>query len=191
MHKKSVLFLLIFLILIISTESFAAVNSFTGTMGVFYGKKTLDSKFFDPADSQMEFGLHFEMGMSNWFVLPVVDMYIGRGTGSMGEIDFESYTMELDFGIQKRLILSPTLVLVTGVGMSTMSGELQTYSPEYDCESDSGSGYWYKIGLHLLLLDGGLELGADWMKSDATITLFDQETNAGGGHLLLLVAFHW
>ncbi len=191
MNKRYFMVFLIFFVLLVSSESFGSVNRFTGSSGVFYGNKTLDNKIFGPADSQMEFGLHFEMGMSNWFVLPVVDMYIGRGTGSLGEINLESYTMELDFGIQREWPLSENLALVTGVGMSTMTGELQTYSPEYDCEVDSGPGHWYKIGLHLFLLNGVGELGLDWMQSNATITLFDQETNAGGSHILFLLGFHW
>lgn len=187
MSRKIFMVLFILLLLVVYSESTSALNEFTGTLGVFYGKKNLDTEIFSPADSQTVLGFHLEMGMSNWFALPLFDIYVGRGLGSNEFEDFESWTTELSFGLQREWFMSNNMALVTGIGLSHMIASFK--GEELDYEQDSALGNWFKIGIHMYF--GGLELGLDWMQSNGNITLYDQEVNAGGSQIIFVLGFHW
>jgi|GEM_PF-410746 len=170
-------------------------NKWTGNANVFSGAKALDEHDWTPADEQNEFGFETDFRKRGWPVSIELDFLGAAGSGSAfdpgpGELKMESRTSELNVGIRKTWDGFPHVRPYVGGGL-TFAGASAKISGlgTSATDSDRGTGLWLGGGVYWTL--GAFNIGFDLRGSSAKVTIFNVDTDAGGGHFGLLLGYHW
>ncbi len=105
--------------------------------------------------------------------------------------DAEGSTTELRVGLKKIWEPTPTMRPYIGGGLALIGAGIKL-SDEYDEVSadDNGVGGYINGGIYLAVA-GHLNLGFEVGYSKATVELAGYDGDAGGGHALFLVGYHW
>ena len=180
---------LIFLIttcFLFSIPNVAICEDWTGNINVFLGAKALEDEW-EPAEEQSEFGIEFDFKQDGWPVSIAIDYLSGSGDGTLGGIEFESETSELNLGVRKIWDTSPRVRPFIGGGIAFITGEFSGLGLS---EEDDAVGAWIGGGVYWTLGEH-FNLGLEGKYSSADVTLFGLEVDAGGGHFGLLVGYHW
>lgn len=185
--------------LIMSTNLCLAQSQSIVNISGIYGSKTLDSSEWRGVDKQGQFGLVTDYRRESWPLSLVLDAFISFGDDrgrddSKGDpsSNIDAATSAIHLGVRKiftmaNLPISPYL----GGGLALTSGSQEMIVNEALVdESDAANGYWVGMGVYWRPIKH-LSLGVDARYSNASITLFDDETNAGGQQVGVTLGYHW
>jgi hypothetical protein len=191
---KRLFFVSVFLLSIsffFSNQSFAA-DVWNVNANLFIGAKALDQDDWEPVESQVELGCNVDFAPESWpFNIDIGLLVSASEEKNCFGVKVEGSTTELRAGIKKIWEPTSTMRPYAGGGLAIINAELKL-SGYYDEASvdDQGLG-WYVSGGILWTLARHLNLGFELGYSKATVTFFDLDSNAGGGHALFLVGYHW
>jgi len=174
-----------------------AVNAQAGgSFSVLYGNKSLDKNDWDTLNSQSEFGFGVAFQQTDWPLAFVVsylasdDSYTDN-TFSI-PVKVKGETTEVGFGVRKNVTEDRAKFFIEG-GLASISAKLSatnTVTSASASESDSAMGYWFGAGLDVMVSDT-VSVGALVRLSNATVTMFDVDGEAGGTHFNVFAAYHF
>lgn len=186
MKKTLLLTILIACILIPMTVS---AQSWTGNMGLLLGSKMLEEDDWAPVEDHAEIGLLLDFGQDHWPVNLAIDFLASAKDDSDYYADYDVQTTEINIGVRKAWgdVLRPYI----GGGLALISAKSDVDEWYYSySEDDNGIGFWINGGLFLTLADF-FNLGLDLRYSQAEVTLFGYDVEAGGTHAGIVLGFHW
>ncbi|PLX74092.1 MAG: hypothetical protein C0615_09730 [Desulfuromonas sp.] len=194
MKKLSFFLFVLFSFSMITT----AAASASGNINGFVGVKNLESDDWGLLDE------HIELGVMADFA-PAVDFPINFAFGILTSGDEETYydtvlgdyievdgsTAEFSFGIRKYLgPRNSSFQPYIGGGLALIYAEREEVNGFLTIsDDDTSGGVWIDAGLMWTINHFNVGLAARY--SDAEVTLFGVDTEAGGEHLGLLVGYHW
>jgi len=195
---KKVLFISFFFlaaIVFISNQSYAQ-DPWTGNANFLIGSKALDKDDWEPVESQTELGVDVDFAPRSWPIHLAVGFLQSSDDAKLfddyGDYKFRVTTSELKFGIKKIWDAAPMMHPYVGGGLAMINAKAKLSEIGYGSTSDDDQA----IGLYV---NGGifwtlasyLNLGFELGYSKATVDVYDVDAEAGGGHALFLVGFHW
>jgi len=168
-------------------------DDFTGNISGYLGQKLLDDKDWGELDSQGSLGMIFDFKKQSWPVSIALDVIISGNEDTENGIKTEAGTMEVDLGVRKIFELSNSSIqpyigggiAIIGAGSRNRTGDV-TLSDE----DDTGTGAWIGGGMYYAATKS-LNIGLDLRYSEAEVTLFDEDREAGGFHTGVTVGYHW
>ena len=174
----------------INANANANANEWTGNVNFFLGQKTLDEDDWTPLDKQAEFGVLVDFKQQSWPVSIAIDFLGSIDVETESGIDLEGSTTEFDVGVRKIWeVAGSSLRPYIGGGLAFINAEFKaTNFPVSD--SDSGTGIWLNGGVYWTL-GQHFNLGLDLRYSQADVTLFGEEGEAGGTHAGIILGYHW
>ncbi len=183
--KKSILTVILMLFFIN-----ANANEWTGNVNFFLGQKTLDENDWAPADKQAEFGVLVDFKQSHWPVSIAIDFLGSTDEETVSGINFEGSTSEFDIGVRKIWeVAGSSIRPYIGGGLAFINAEFKaTNFPVSD--DDNGTGIWLNGGVYWTL-GQHFNLGLDLRYSQADVTLFGIDADAGGTHAGIILGYHW
>jgi len=197
---------LIVAVCIILLSPLASANDWTGHVGGFLGAKLLDKDDWEPAENNLEFGVISDFGKADWPVNIAVDILHSTGDGSdpaFGDMEFSSMTTEICLGVRKYWVPQENASLFrpyVGGGAAMIFAEAKAESTDYFDgmpsmsitikDDDSAIGFWVNGGV-LFALSPAFDLGVDLRYSRATVTLLDEDGQAGGFHIGGRAGLQW
>ena len=179
----------ILLLLFLST---AHAGDWTGNISGYVGQKSLDDSDWSQLDSQVAVGLILDLKQSNWPLRIAFDTIGSGDVHEHGSQKDEGYTLENHLGIRKvfefnDLPVKPYL----GGGIALVYGELKKKEGAVTVSDDDRAlGGWIGGGLYFELTSH-INLGLDLRYSQAEVTLFDLDREAGGIHAGVTAGYHW
>ena len=183
--KKNIL---VVILMLLTTNAYA--NEWTGNLNFFLGKKMLDESDWAPLDNQPEFGVLVDFKLKQWPFSFAID-YLVSTDDAPGLPSVEAITSEVDIGLRK--IWNPgnsSIRPYIGGGLAYASAELKTLSTPSITVDDGGYGIWLNGGVYWTL-GQSFNLGLDLRYSQADVTLFGVEGEAGGTHAGIILGYHW
>ena len=169
----------------------ANANEWTGNVNAFLGQKTLDEDDWAPLDKQAEFGVLVDFKQQDWPVSIALD-YLGTydEATELG-INVEGTTSEFDVGVRKIWEVSGSSIRpYVGGGLAFVNAEFKITSGFPVSDDDNGTGIWLNGGVYWTL-GQHFNLGLDLRYSQADVTLFGEEGEAGGTHAGVILGYHW
>lgn len=164
-----------------------------GHANLFLGAKALDENDWAPLDSQTEVGVEASWGGQDWPVLIATDLLGSASSENVLGIDIEGSTGELDLGVRKiwntggKRRVHPHL----GGGIAYLSAKFEGASGGVKVsDDDTGVGVWLGGGI-FWRLGTRFNLGMSARVSTASVTLYDVDGDAGGGHFGLILGWGW
>ncbi len=170
----------------------AQARDWTGNVNLLIGQKQLDDDDWQPVEDQFELGALFDIRKVDWPVSIAIDILGSADVHEEGANKDEGYTFEQHIGVRKiwdgtGSAFHPYI----GGGVAIVSGKIKRKTGAITQEQDdSGTGFWLGAGTYWLVLPH-LNLGLDIRYSQADVTLFNREREAGGVHTGLFVGYHW
>ena len=198
---KKITFLVIACFLF-SIPNLAICDESTGNVNLFWGTKQLDEDDCAPTDEHDELGILVDYKEKSWPVSIAISYlsssdeqtadydYYYNGVG-IGTADLERKTTELSLGIRKIWDGSPSLRPYIGCGIALISAEFEASALGTSVsDDDTATGFWIAGGIYFTISES-FNVGFEYRLSQAEVTLFDVEAEAGGTHTGLLFGFHW
>lgn len=199
---------LVFLIITcfsLSIPNLAICGESTGNANFFLlGTKQLDRDDWEPIDKHDEIGILLDFKQKNWPVSMAIGYLSSYDSGTtsayfpdLGTVTFYLWheTTELSFGIKKIWDGSPSLRPYIGCGLAliSMEAEVTGYFPGMATtvsDNDTAMGFWIGAGVYFTVAESS-NIGFNLRFSQAEVTMFGGEFEAGGTHYGLLLGFHW
>lgn len=163
----------------------------TANVNVFLGQKALDEDEWGQFDKQGEVGVLIDFKLQNDYVSTAIDLL-----GSLEEITvsgekFEGSTGEIDVGVRKIWkVMGSSMRTYIGGGLAYIQAELKSINGSFISDDDDGFGIWLNGGVYWII-GQNINLGIDLRYSQADVTLFGIERDAGGNHAGIFVGYHW
>ncbi len=158
-------------------------SDLTWSASFLIGQKFLDDGDWFELDEQVEVGVLLNLGKRSWPVNIAFDILYSWDDFN----DVDGDTLELNIGIRK-FWDSSRLQPFIGGGLAIIRAKIDFAS--WIVYDDTGAGIWAECGLRYLITDQ-FSLGLDLRYSWAEVTLFGEDTNAGGAHAGIILGFHW
>jgi hypothetical protein len=178
-------------------DSAKTQNPWTGNINVFLGGKNLDHDDWEPADKQGELGVLFDLRDNDWPLSVAVDLLGAAAEETdyaplLGTIaTMKSYTSEVDIGVRKIWEISPNIRPFIGGGLSFISAEIRVITTSTkQVDDDYGTGFWLGGGVYWIIGEQ-FNIGVELRTSAARMHLLGTDKRAGGGHLGMLLGYHW
>ena len=165
---------------------FVSANAiaWTGNVNAFLGQKTLDKDDWVPADEQAEFGVLVDFKQSEWPVSIAIDLLASVDEVTVAGVTVEASTTEFDVGVRKIWEVSGSSIRpYIGGGIAFVGAEIKETSFTNISVDDNGTGIWLNGGIYWTL-GQSFNLGLDLRYSQADVTLFGIDAEAGGTHCL-------
>lgn len=178
-------------LMLMSFVASAGASQWTGNVNFFLGQKSLDSDDWGTLDEQGAFGVLVDFRQENWPVSIALD-FLGSAddTTRLGNT-IDGMTTEFNAGIRKIWEISGSSVRpYLGGGIAFINAELERTNVFVVKDDDSGTGLWLNGGIYWTL-GQHFNLGLDLRYSEADVTLFGVNGEAGGGFAGLLLGYHW
>ncbi|MCK5394391.1 MAG: porin family protein [Gammaproteobacteria bacterium] len=183
--KKAIL-VVILMLFTINAQS----NEWTGNTNFFLGKKSLDENDWAPVDEHAEFGVLVDFRQNHWPVSIAIDFLGSIDESSEFGFDIEGSTTELDIGVRKILEVADSPIRpYIGGGIALINAEFKATN-FFVADDDNGIGIWLNAGVYWTL-NQHFNLGLDLRYSQADVTLFNVEGDAGGTHVGIMLGYHW
>ena len=187
-----------FLLLAIPMTPQAA--QWTGNINGFIGAKMLDDNDWKPLDEHGEIGVLFDFAPTKDFPVNIAIDLLASGTNETyvdpffgGVVDADAYTSELAFGFRKYLMPHKAMIKpYIGAGVAIISAEIEAFrfsNSTTVSDDDNDVGPWLEGGVVWTLKH--FNIGFDIRYSDAEVTLFGRDYDAGGFHTGLIAGYHW
>jgi len=157
-------------------------SDWSGNLNFFLGKKYLDGGDWGPVDEHDEIGILSDFKHKSWPVSIAFNALSSKDDVS-GSVNLDAKTMELDIGVRKIWENFSYLRPHIGGGITFVEAEKKRMD-------EDSLGIWIGGGVYWTF-DEHFNLGFDLRWSDADVTLFGIDTEAGGFHASLLVGLHW
>jgi hypothetical protein len=166
-----------------------------GDVNFLLGMKPLDKDEWDPVESQGAFGAEVTFGKETWPVWIAVDYFATAAVeervpinvgGFVTSGDITGTTFEFDFGIRKIWGKNRTRPFLGG-GVGVVGA---TYDADVTDDSDETAAVWAGGGV-FWRLGRRFNLGGSVRWSDAQVTLFGNDVQAGGFTYGLLLGWGW
>jgi len=161
-----------------------------------FGKKLLDSSWQE-FDNQYSLGASFDFKQRGWpFSLAIATILSAdvESNNSSAIEEEAGYTGEIHVGIRKIFhINNSQFEPFVGGGIAFMTASLDrrvNSSFFVTTDDDDAVGYWLGTGFYLHMTKR-LTLGLDVRYSEAEVTLFGTNREAGGLHFNTVVGAHW
>ena len=204
------LFFLPAILLLITIPSLAAAEGWSGNINGLLGVKMLDDDDWGDFDDQTEIGVMADFGMDSWPIsLSGNLLYSSDSTSDyhdneIGDTYYYTYyaedalTVELELGVKGIWPVTERFNLYAAGGLAVIYGEMEitrannlsgTYR-DTDSEDDTGVGGWGAVGGYFTFARH-VNVGLDLRYSTAEIDMYDDEIDAGGFHVGLLVGYAW
>ena len=171
-------------------------KGFSANLVGIVGNKYLDNSWQE-FDSQVAIGVSFDFKNRSWpFSLTVSSIFsadVESNNGLFVEEEAGS-TSETHLGIRKIFSISgSSMEPYIGGGLALISAELDrrvNSSFFVTTDDDSATGYWLGGGIYWHLSKRFI-MGVDVRYSDAEVTLFGVDREAGGLYTNMLIGTHW
>ncbi|HET6372066.1 MAG TPA: hypothetical protein VFG76_02085 [Candidatus Polarisedimenticolia bacterium] len=180
----------------ICVASFGPVmaGSTSGNVNFIPGVKMLDEDDWSPVEDQGAIGVNVAWGKRTWPVQLVVDYIFSAGKEEedlLGvNVDLKALTAEVGFGIQKTWDLSRTHPYIGGgLNMVIAQAEVEGGGTSVT-ENDISPGAWVGGGV-FWRLGSRFNLGVAGRLSRATVTLAEEDVEAGGLSYGLILGWGW
>jgi hypothetical protein len=187
MDRKVVLAVLPLCAALMAPLAGADTGEWTGNVNFSLGSKALDQDDWEPVEDQGEFGVSVDFGKKDWPVNIVIALYGSGDESSYQGYDVEGTTSEFRVGVQKAWSPSPNMHPFIGGGIALIGAE---YKVEPVSDDDTGTGLWINGGI-FWTLGTAFNLGFELGHSQADVTLFGVDGEAGGGHAAIILGYHW
>ena len=106
-------------------------------------------------------------------------------------VNFEGTTSEFDVGVRKIWDASGSSIRpYIGGGLAFINAEIKAIGFNTVSQDDSGTGIWFCGGVYWTL-GQHFNLGLDLRYSQADVTLYGVEGEAGGTHAGIILGYHW
>ncbi len=199
------------LLLFFGTPAIAGAADWSGNVNALVGLKMLDDSDWGDFDNQTEVGVMADFGMDSWPLSLCANLLYSNDSTSdyhdheVGNTYYYTYyaedasTVELNLGVKKIWTPADRFNLYVAGGLAVIYGEMEItqadnlYDGTYrdtDREDDTGLGGWGAVGCYVTF-SSHVNVGVDLRYSSAKIDMYDDEIDAGGVHLGLLVGYAW
>ena len=169
----------------------ANANEWTGNLNFFLGQKTLDSEDWDFLDKQPEFGVLVDFKQQDWPVSIAIDFLGSADDGTESGVFVEGQTSEINLGVRKIWgVAGSSIRPYIGGGLALINAEIKATGFTSVSDDDSGTGVWFGGGIYWTL-GQSFNIGLDLRYSQADVTLFGTDGEAGGTHAGLMLGYHW
>ena len=172
-------------------------QDWTGNVNAFLGAKALDEDDWKPAEDHDEFGILVDFKKKEWPVSIAIDLLHSEGDGSAYEpfsglyIDMDGETTELNVGVRKIWDQHAYVRPYVGGGLAFISADVSGSSlGVIITDDDNAVGFWINGGVYWTL-GTSFNIGLDLRYSQAEVSVFGVDAEAGGGHAGLLLGYHW
>jgi len=181
--------LILFVILV---APIAQAANWTGNANFLLGQKQLDEDDWRPVEDQFELGVMVDFRKSHWPVSIAIDLLGSADVHEIGINKDTGYTLENHIGVRKIWDDTGTdFRPYIGGGVAMVSGKIERKTgATIEEQDDTGTGFWLGAGTYWTV-GPKLNLGLDIRYSQADVTLFNKEREAGGIHTSLFVGYHW
>ena len=169
----------------------AQALQWTGNVNFYLGKKSVDSEDWAPVDDPVAFGVMVDFKESSWPVSIALDVMASYDEMTESGIKFEGTTSEFNAGVRK--IWQPGGSMVRpyiGGGLAIIGAEFKGTGFNTVSDDDTAMGIWLNGGIYWTL-GRSFNIGLDLRYSQAEVTLFGVDGEAGGGFAGLLLGYHW
>jgi len=195
------LLILIIMFFSFSIPNLAICEESTGNINFFlFGTKQLDDYDWEPVDKHEELGILLDFKQKSWPV-SIAFGYLSSSDEQTGlfylpEIgtftaDVEAETTELSFGIRKIFDDSPSVRPYIGCGLALISAEARVNAFGTSIsDNDTAMGFWIGGGVYFTVSEY-FNIGFNLRLSQAEVTMFGVEGEAGGTHYGLLLGIPW
>jgi hypothetical protein len=184
--KKNILAVILMLFVIN-----AHANEYTGNVNFFLGGKSLDSNDWAPVEDHAELGVLVDFKQNNWPVSIALDFLGSYSESTELGIKFEGSTSEFDAGVRKIWEVAGSSVRpYIGGGLALVNAEFKGTSFNTLSDSDKSVGIWLNGGIYWTL-GQSFNIGLDLRYSQAEVTVFGVDVEAGGSHAGLILGYHW
>jgi len=167
-------------------------SDWTGNIGGSLGSKRLDDKDWSSLDSHTSVGFMLDVGKTSWPVSFTYDLIVSGEIDKDGDLKDEAYTLENHFGIRKTFNLEDSKFRAyIGGGITMVSAEIRNKTATTtNKDDDDAAGIWLGAGWFVDVTDS-FDIGVDLRYSEAEVTIFDQDLEAGGMHFAATASYHW
>lgn len=192
--KREMVISMLSVILMASSVVNADVS--TGNFNIMLGSKSLEEDDWGPElDQQFELGALFDFRQAGWPVSIAADLLVSADsyTDAPG-VEITGSTVEINAGLRKHIETGTGLTPYIGGGLALIKAELEAeastgFGTVTITEDDAALGFWVNTGLAWTI--NQVNLGLDLRYSDAEVTLFGIDGEAGGTHFGVFAGYHW
>jgi Outer membrane protein beta-barrel domain len=151
------------------------------------GQKSLEKSDWDPVDHQFLFGAQGDLQPEGWPIGLAYGALLSIGAKSVGGVDLTGTTVELRAGARKVFLEEGAVIRpYIGGGIAMIAASLDAdVGGVTVSDDDVGFGPWFGGGVYFAVSDE-LHVGLDISKSQADVTLFDVDADAGGVSIVVL-----
>ena len=176
------------------TASSAAVaaDNWSGGVNIMLGAKGLDDNDWGVNDSQGAIGVMTHFKRNDWPVSIAIDVYGAGDTDGSGTNKREGYTGGLHAGVRKIWDFEGKNIhpFISG-GIASIGAEQRRGDGASQVkQDDSAVGLWVSGGAYWTLGDMW-NIGLETRYTQAEVTLFGQDVEAGGVYTGLLLGLNW
>jgi hypothetical protein len=175
-------FVVVFLMLFGVLAVFNGAAWAGGNVNFMYGHKSID-EVWEPVEEQSEYGLMIDFKAENWPLSIALDLLFSDDSSD----GFDGETRELSLGVRKYFSVNDRFKPYVGGGLVHIYTE---YGYSGYSDDDAAVGIWLSGGV-LYTIAERLNIGVDLRYSDAEVTMWDLDVEAGGSHLLLFAGIHF
>lgn len=169
----------------------AHANEWTGNLNFLLGQKTLDETEWAPVDKQGEFGVLVDFKQQNWPISIALDFLGSADEATELGLNVEGITTEFDVGVRKIWgVEGSSIRPYIGGGIAFATADFRITSGFPVSDDDNGTGIWLNGGIYWTL-GQHFNLGLDLRYSQADVTLFGVDVDAGGTHAGIILGYHW
>ena len=168
-------------IMLLPVSSVTNADELSGHIGGFIGLKTMDSSDWPDLDNHFAMGVIFDIKKDSWPISIVLDITDTGDKHKHDGMEDLGHTSELHFGIRKIFINQDSKLqpyLEGGVASIYAEQEFEVNNTTMK-QDDSDTGIWLGAGMYYEI-NPKFVLGLDVRYSEAEITLFNEELDAGG-----------
>jgi opacity protein-like surface antigen len=178
-------------VLLMSYFISANASQWTGNVNFFLGGKTLEENEWAPVDEQGEFGVLVDFKQSQWPVSIAIDILGSADEATVSGFNFEGITSEFNVGVRKIWqVAGSSIRPYIGGGLAFVYAEFKETSFFTISNDDNSTGIWLNGGVYWTL-GQNFNLGLDLRYSQADVTLFGVDVDAGGTHAGIILGYHW
>ncbi len=163
-------------------------DEYDSNVRLFLGQKNLDSGDWNSLDRQNEIGVFSDIKKKSWPVSIAFDV-MGSGEDKNEPGTERGFTLEQHLGIRKIWTMNNSnFHPYLGGGVAFMQAEYEVVGSAK--EKDNAVGTWIGTGADWHL-SPKMSLGIDIRYSQADVTIFDKELEAGGLHTGITLGYRW